>query len=141
VSYLIDTNIISEVRKGEACDRHVAAWYAAVEEDALFLSVVTLGEFRRGVARLRPRDPRHAEALDRWLAEIRRAFGTRILPVDQAVADVWGQMSVQRAVPMIDGLLAATARVHDLTLANGNLQDVEGLGAQVVNPLERPPGP
>ena len=133
--FLIDTNIISEVRKGDRCDARVAAWYADIENADLFLSVLVTGEIRKGIELARPRDGRRAVALERWLHEVERAFGDRILPVDARVADTWGEMSAIRPIPVVDGLLAATAKTHDLTLATRNASDVTGLGAAVLNPF------
>jgi predicted nucleic acid-binding protein len=135
VSYLIDTNIISEVRKGSRCHPGVAAWYASIPDDSLHLSVLVLGEIRRGAERVRPRDPLKAEALDAWLAAVTSAFGDRILPVDRAVADEWGRITAGRTVPPIDALLAATARVHGLVLVTRNVADVVGLGGPVLDPF------
>ena len=90
----------------------------------------------KGIERARPRDNRKAAALERWLREIERAFGDRILPVDARVADIWGTMSAIRPIPVIDGLLAATANRFDLTLATRNVSDVDGLGASVLNPFD-----
>jgi toxin FitB len=136
VNYLIDTNVISEVRKGERCDANVAAWYAAVEDADLYLSVLVLGEIRRGVERARSTDPTRARALDRWLAAVAKSFAGRILAIDSAVADEWGRMTARRSAPSIDALLAATAKTHGMTLATRNTADVAGLGAEVVNPFE-----
>lgn len=135
MSYLIDTNVISEVRKGSRCDRRVAAWYASIKDSELYLSVLVLGEIRKGVERARPRDPAKAEALESWLGAVNTAFGSRILPVDRAVADEWGRMSALRPVPTIDGLLAATAKAHRLTLVTRNTADVAGLGARLLDPF------
>jgi predicted nucleic acid-binding protein len=106
VSYLIDTNIISEVRKGARCDAYVSAWYETIADHDLFLSTLVLGEIRKGVELARPRDPAKAAALERWLREVEAAFGGRVLGVDNAVSDQWGRMSAIRPVPVIDGLLA-----------------------------------
>jgi predicted nucleic acid-binding protein len=135
VSYLIDTNVISEVRKGARCDVHVSAWYASIAGEDIFLSTLVLGEIRKGVELARPRDPGKAAALERWLREVKAAFNGRILGVDAAVADQWGIMSAIRTVPAIDGLLAATALTHSLTLVTRNERDVAGLGATVLNPF------
>ncbi|MBM3569078.1 MAG: type II toxin-antitoxin system VapC family toxin [Alphaproteobacteria bacterium] len=134
MTYLIDTNVVSEVRKGRACDANVAAWYAELDDDDLYLSVLAVGEVRNGIERLRRRDRHQAERLEQWLVELTRAFGPRILGIDRAVAEAWGRMAAIRPVPAIDGLMAATAMVHDLTLATRNLADVAGLGAKAVNP-------
>ena len=134
--FLLDTNVISELRKGDKCAARVAAWYAGIPEADLFTSVIVAGELRKGVERLRRRDPRQAEALDRWLREIERSYADRVLPIDARVADVWGRISAIRPVPVADGLLAATVRVHDMILVTRNSSDVEGLGAAVLNPFE-----
>jgi len=134
--FLLDTNVISELRKGDKCDARVAAWYAGIPEVDLFISVIVAGEIRRGVERLRRRDPLQAESLDRWLREIEQSYDDRVLPIDARVADVWGRISAIRSVPVADALLAATVRVHDMILVTRNSSDVEGLGAAVLNPFE-----
>lgn len=136
MTWLIDTNIISEFRKGPRCHPAVAAWWAGVEDRDLFLSALTLGEIRKGIEGVRPRDPGRAAALEGWLAEVVDAFGPRVLGVDAAVAETWGRISALRSVPVVDALLAATALVHDLVLVTRNTADVEGLGVQVLNPFE-----
>ena len=136
MTWLVDTNVISEVRKGTRCHPAVAAWWADVADRDLFLSALTLGEIRKGVEGVRPRDPAKAAALEGWLAEVAEAFGPRVLGVDAAVAEAWGRMSAIRSIPVVDALLAATARVHDLVLVTRNAADVEGLGVQVLNPFE-----
>jgi toxin FitB len=135
VSYLIDTNIISEVRKGERCDPHVSAWYASIADEQLFLSTLVLGEIRKGVELVRPRDADKAAALERWLRQIEAAFDGRVLGIDNAVSDQWGRMSAIRSIPVIDGLLAATAATNGLTLVTRNDRDIAGLGAMVLNPF------
>jgi len=135
VSYLIDTNIISEVRKGDRCDPHVSAWYAAVADEDLFLSTLVLGEIRKGIELARPRDPDKAAALERWLRRVEAAFDGRVLGIDNAVSDQWGRMSAIRPIPVIDGLLAATAVTNGLTLVTRNDSDIAGLGAAVLNPF------
>lgn len=135
MSYLIDTNIISEVRKADRCDRQVAAWYASIADEDLFLSTLVLGEIRRGVELARVRDPDKAAVLERWLGQVEAAFGNRVLGVDNAVADQWGRLSAIRPLPVIDGLLAATAMINGLTLVTRNDRDIAGLGATVLNPF------
>ncbi len=139
MSYLIDTNIISEVRKGARCDPHVSAWYASVTDDDLYLSTLVLGEIRKGIELARPSDPAKAMALERWLRQVEAAFGGRVLGIDTAVADRWGFMGAVRPIPVIDGLLAATAVTHRLTLVTRNDRDIAGLGAVVLNPFRSPP--
>lgn len=135
MSYLIDTNIISEIRKGDRCDPQVSAWYASIAEEELFLSTLVLGEIRKGVELARSRDSDKAAALERWLEQVEVAFGSRVLGIDNSVAYRWGRMSAVRPVPVIDGLLAATAVTNDLTLVTRNDRDIAGLGAKVLNPF------
>ena len=101
----------------------------------MVLSVLTLGEIRKGVEAVRARDPVKAAALATWLSDVVDAFGTRILGVDGAVAETWGRMCAIRSVPVVDGLLAATASAHGLVLVTRNIGDVEGLGVRVLNPF------
>jgi predicted nucleic acid-binding protein len=136
VKYLVDTNVIAEIRKGARANAYVREWFAALDPDAIFLSVVTIGEIRKGIESIRRRDAKSARALDRWLDRLLRDHAERVLMVDRAVAEEWGRLNVPDPLPVIDGLLAATARVHDLTLATRNIKDVSRSGIAVVNPFE-----
>lgn len=133
--YLIDTDVLSEIGKGERCDRRVAAWFESVDEKDLRLSVLVLGEIRKGIELLRPRDLGRAATIDRWLSQITGGFADRILPIDGSVANLWGQLAAQRTLPVIDGLLAATALAHDLVLATRNIKDFADSGARLLNPF------
>ena len=135
MNYLIDTNVVSEVRKGARCDSNVARWYARTHDASLYLSVIVLGEIRKGVEKARPRDPARARALENWLTEVGKAFGDRILPIDRAVADEWGRMSAIRTLPIVDALLAATAKVHGMTLVTRDSFDATGLDVRLLNPF------
>lgn len=135
MNFLIDTNVISEVRKGASCNPYVAAWFEAVDEANLYVSVLVLGEIRRGVERSRSKDPRKARALETWLMTVGTSFASRILPVDHVVADEWGRMTAKRPVSTVDGLLAATAKVNRMTLVTRNISDVADLGADVFDPF------
>ncbi|MGK7871138.1 type II toxin-antitoxin system VapC family toxin [Falsiroseomonas sp. E2-1-a20] len=139
MTWLVDTNIISEVRKGPRCHPAVEAWWSSVEDRDLFLSTLTIGEIRKGVEGVRGRDPDKARALEGWLHAVVAAFGPRVLGVDAAVAESWGRISAIRSVPVVDALLAATASVHGLVLVTRNAADVGGLGVPILNPFE-PPG-
>lgn len=133
--HLLDTCIVSELRKGERADPGVRSWFAAAADGELFTSVLVLGQLRRGIESIRRRDLHAPSALDRWLARMSKTFADRLLPVDGAVADRWGLLNVPDPVPVIDGLLAATALTHDLTLVTRNVRDVEGTGAQPLDPF------
>ena len=137
MKFLADTNIISEVRKGPRCDENVARWYSQIGEPDIFISVIALGEIRKGVEQLRlRRDLSQAAMLEIWLHELSERFEDRILPIDSKISDIWGRISSIRPVPIADGLMAATAIHHDLTLATRNVRDVEELGASVTNPFD-----
>lgn len=135
--FLLDTNVISELVRPKPDDK-VLRWIGETDESILFLSVLTLGEIRNGVARLRA--GRRRGRLESWLqVDLPLRFQDRILPIDAAIADRWGTVSAIAAakgkpVPVIDGLLAATAFHHNLTLVTRNSSDVSGTGVATVNP-------
>lgn len=135
MSYLLDTNVISELRKGERADANVASWFADLADEEIFLSVLTIGEIRRGIESVRRRDPDSAAALDRWLALLCEVHEDRILPINRAIAEEWGRMNVPDPLPVVDGLLAATARVLGLTLVTRNIADVKGAGVELLDPF------
>jgi predicted nucleic acid-binding protein len=136
--WLLDTNVVSELRKRERASANVLTWYEGVDGGSLWLSVLVLGEIRRGVENLRRRDPRSARALDRWAARLERQHGSRILPVDLAVAMEWGRLDAAFGLSPVDGLLAATARVHHLTLVTRNVKDVARSGVACLDPFAPP---
>lgn len=133
--YLIDTNILSELRKGARADGAVRRWFADSSRCDLYLSVLTLGEIRSGIERIRVRDLAAAEALESWLCRVTTEYSDRILPVDEAVAEAWGRFHPGRPVPVVDGLLAATGVVHDLVLVTRNDSDVRSTGVRWLNPF------
>lgn len=135
MSYLLDTNVISELRKGERADANVRAWFGRLADEEIYLSVLTIGEIRRGVENVRRRDPDAASALDSWLARLGEVHRDRILPVDRAISEEWGRLNVPDPLPVVDGLLAATAKVTGLTLATRNVADVEASGVGLVDPF------
>lgn len=136
MSFLVDTNIVSEIRKGPRANRNVSVWFEAVPDPSLHISVLVLGELRRGVELKRQQDPAQAASLERWVVTVQREFGGRIIAVDNSVADEWGRMSAVRPVSIIDGLMAATAKVHGFTFVTRNTAHVMGLGVAVLNPFE-----
>jgi hypothetical protein len=135
MAILVDTNVLSELRKGRRADANVLRWYQGVEDADLYLSVLVLGEIRCGIERVRKRDRAAATALERWLDRLTTRYSSQVLPVDETVADVWGTLDAQYQLPAIDGLLAATALAHDMTLATRNTKDVQRAGVRVVNPF------
>jgi predicted nucleic acid-binding protein len=137
VTLLLDTNVVSELRRGERCDPQVRRWALSTTQSELHTSVIVLGELKRGVERVRPKNPRFAAELERWLIRLVARMGDRILPVDQAVALAWGRIGAPRPVPPIDGLLAATALVHGFTLVTRNVKDIADLGVSYLNPFEQ----
>lgn len=135
MSYLLDTNVISELRKGERANPSVSSWFAGLADEEIYLSVLTIGEIRRGVESVRRRDPDSATALDSWLARLGEAHRDRILPVDRAIAEEWGRMNAPDPLPVVDGLLAATAKVVGLALVTRNVADVERTGIELLDPF------
>ena len=134
--FLLDTNVISEIRKGTRCDANVRNWYSGVDESQLFISSLTIGEIRRGIELARGRgDLPQANTLESWLNTVLRQFADRILGADAVVAETWGRIAAVRPIPVIDGLLAATAIVHNLVLVTRNVADADGLGAEILNPF------
>ena len=135
MSYLLDTNIVSEtIRKNP--DRSVITWLDQIPGEALFISVLTLGEIRKGIEALN--DKRRREKLRLWLEhELPAWFEGRVLPVDLAVADRWSRLLAEagRPLPTIDSLLAATALHHELRLVTRNDRDFDYPGLEVINPF------
>ena len=135
--FLLDTNVISELVRPKA-EARVAAWIEATDETLFYLSVLTLGEIRKGILMLR--DASRRVALSAWLdSDLALRFAGRILPIDRAVADRWGQLTaredaINSPVPVIDGLLAATALEYNLTFVTRNTKDVIRTGVSLFNP-------
>jgi hypothetical protein len=135
VKFLLDTNIISEIRKRDRANPNVARWVARTPVKEMGTSVVVLAEIRRGIELKRRSDPKQAEALDRWFAQMRTRLSDRVLPIDEPIAEAWALLSIPDPLPFIDGLLAATARVHGLTLVTRNVGDVARTGISVIDPF------
>ena len=134
MSFLLDTNVVSELRRGDAANAGVLSWVDDQASRDLFLSVVTLGEIVQGIEQLRRRDARQAALLDRWRSGLVQFYEDRLIYIDGDIAEEWGRLGGRRATPVIDRLLAATARVHDLTLVTRNTRDFRGYGLRVLNP-------
>ena len=138
MTYLLDTNIVSELRKRDPNPR-VVAWYGTVTSAQLFLSVLTLGEIRMGIERLRRRDNARADLLEQWLHGLGVAYRDHLINVDADIAEEWGRLNVPDQLPIIDGLLAATAKVRGWTLVTRNVADLAHSGVSLLNPFEPPP--
>jgi predicted nucleic acid-binding protein len=134
--FLVDTNVISEVGKGQGCDRNVAAWYRSVELGSVCLSVLAIGELRAGIERVRRRDPDRAARLDRALILTADMFADRIFGIDRRVAETWGRLNAERRVAAVDGLIAATALVHRMVVVTRNVRDFAAAGVELLNPFE-----
>ena len=140
--YLIDTNVISELRKKQAADSGVPAFFRRVraEDCALYLSAVTVGELRRGVELIRHRgDIAQANRLEQWLEAILSEFGDNILSLDADVAQVWGRLRVPHPENALDKQIAATALIYDLTLVTRNIKDFQYAGLKLLNPFNGDP--
>jgi hypothetical protein len=132
---LLDTVVLSELRKKNPSPQ-VVGWLSAFRDSDLFLSVVSLGEIERGIEKKRHDDPLFAAALIRWLEDLLRLYGDRVLPVTPAIARRWGILSAQYNNDGADLLIAATGLVHGLQVATRNMRHFEPLGVAVVNPFE-----
>ncbi len=138
--FLLDTNVVSEAVSARPSPR-VETWMKSMPESALYLSVLTIGELRKGIDTLPP--SRRRDKLESWVGEIKTRFDGRILELDLPAAEQWGSMVAAgfrfgAPLPIVDGLIAATALKHQLTLVTRNVRDFERLGVEVFNPWEHP---
>jgi predicted nucleic acid-binding protein len=135
MTFLLDTNVLSETRKRKP-DPGVIEWITVTPPDQLRVSVLTLGEIEQGIARVRSRGDREQTALlERWLRETEAGFADRILPVTLPVASAWGREQHGQPLPIVDALIAATARANELTMVTRNVKDFQRSGLQVLNPF------
>ena len=140
MSWLLDTCALSEYAK-KAPTLEVIAWLDEQDESSLFISIISLGEIEKGILKLRARDPRRSQKLTAWLGKVEQRFAGRILPLDTAALHVWAQIAAHselagQPLPVMDGLIMATAQCHGLTIVTRNVQDF-ALYSQVFNPWER----
>jgi predicted nucleic acid-binding protein len=131
VSWLLDTNVLSEARRRTPA---AVTWLRAVDPAALFISVITVGEIAKGIAQRARTDTVGAALLEAWLDTLRTGYSDRILSIDQAIAVAWGRLMAQRTRPVLDALIAATARVHNLTLVTRNVRDFADCGVDLFDP-------
>lgn len=134
MAYLLDTCVLSELRKPN-CNPGVVAWMSNIQPDEVFLSVLTLGEIRRGIELHRRKNPAAAGGLERWLLGLESHYGDRILPITPTIADSWGRLSPQQPLPVTDGLIASTALEHKLTVVTRNIADFARSGVTTLNPF------
>lgn len=135
--YLIDTDVLSALRRPDR-NSEIVGWISAQRAADLYLSVVTVGEIERGIARERARDPGFADRLGAWLDNLVRLYADRILPVDTSVARRWGHLTRQHRNDSADLLIAATALEHGLTVVTPNVRHFEPTGVAVLDPSAQP---
>lgn len=133
--YLVDTNVVSEARRGTP---QAVAWLKSVDPRDIHLSVITLGKIMRGIALKDKSDPTAAAHLTGWLQTLRHHYADRILPITDQIAIEWGRIAALRPRGDADGLIAATAIVHDLMLITRNIADFDDTRASVINPWDLP---
>ncbi len=137
-SFLLDMNVVSELRKESRCDPNVRGWVDQTPAAQIYLSVLSLAEIRKGIARIQRRDPIQADHLESWRVELEREYGdrARLLPVDAAIARTWGDFQAIRPVATMDCLIAATAAAYDLVLVTRNVADFSDLPLSLIDPFE-----
>jgi predicted nucleic acid-binding protein len=133
VKFLLDTNIISEIRKRGRAHPNVVSWVARTPVEEIGTSVLVLAEIRRGIELRRRSDPEQAKSLDRWFSQMRTRLGERVLPIDEPIAEAWALLGIPNPLPLIDGLLAATAKVHGLTFVTRNVADISVAGVSFLD--------
>jgi len=136
MNVLVDTNVISELKRGRQAAPSVLAWFGSLLPENIFTSVIVLGEIRRGIELVAKRDKLRAEALEQWYSSMRARLGGRVLAVDEPVMSIWARISVPDMLPVYDGLIAATALCHGLIVATRNTQDYRRSGVEVVDPWQ-----
>ena len=133
--FLLDTNVVSELRRGKKCDPSVAAWQKSQLVESCYLSVISLMEIRLGIELAKHRDAVGAKALARWYeGQVKNVFAGRILGVDEFVAEECAALHAKRTRPFRDALILATAKVHRLTVVTRNVGDFIDAGTPVINP-------
>lgn len=136
MSFLLDTNVVSETRKSSRMNGGLRRWLSSVDAGELYISALVLGEIRLGIERLRRRDRRHAEELEVWISALRSNYAEKVLAVDAQAAEEWGRMNLPDPISTRDGLMAATALTRGMTFVTRNTTDVERTGVKLLNPFE-----
>jgi predicted nucleic acid-binding protein len=137
MAFLLDTDVVSEARR-RAPDANVRAWLTSVPEADLYLSVLVVGEIRQGIERLRRRDRAQAAPYETWLSILLKGFADRVVPVTAEVCQEWGRLNVPDPLPVIDGLMAATAKVRGWTFVTRNAADLAGTDVRLLDPFQAP---
>ncbi|MBC8168105.1 MAG: type II toxin-antitoxin system VapC family toxin [Bryobacteraceae bacterium] len=134
---MLDTNVVSELRKGDRANAGVTEWHRQRDKRELYLSVITIAELRRGIALIRRRDEQQAAALDHWCTDLQRGFSRvgHLLTIRPAEANAWGELTAVRPLQIMDAFLAATAKTHNLSLVTRNEAHFSGLPIKVENPF------
>jgi len=136
VKFLLDTNILSEIRKKKHCNANVKTWFNNISDDSIYLSILVTGEIRKGIELKRRKDPVQSLILEQWLTTIEEYYSGRILAFNSETCDIWGKLNAIRPLPVIDSLLAATALQNNLTFVTRNIKDVDGIGVKLLNPFD-----
>ena len=135
MKFLLDTNVISEIRKRDRAHPSAVRWVTRTPVEDIGTSVLVLAEIRHGIELKRRSDPDQAKSLDRWFTPMRTGLGERVLPIDEPVAEAWSLLGIPNPLPLIDELLAATAKVHGLTFVTRNVQDIASAGVSLFDPF------
>lgn len=136
MNYLVDTNVISEVRKGNRGNSRVISWWNSIQTSQIYLSVLTLGELQRGVLALRQKNKTQAQHLENWIVGLNRNFASRLVSIDKDAAMIWARISGLRTFPLIDSLMAASAISRKMTFVTRNTGDIKDCGVLYLNPFE-----
>ena len=136
MSFLLDTNVLSELLKGSRCEPNVSQWAAKESTQAHYISVLSLGEIRNGIELLRKKSPEKCASLENWLEKLHSDYANCTISITVEISERWGELSSRRTLPVIDSLIAATALEFGLTLATRNTKDFDGLGIPIVNPFQ-----
>jgi predicted nucleic acid-binding protein len=134
VNVLVDTNVVSELKRGRHADPRVVAWFSNIPSERVFTSVIVLAEVRRGIELVARRDKQQAKLLERWYASIREHLANRVLAVDEPVMMIWSKISARHLLPAYAGLIAATALAHGMTVVTHNPLDYQRAGVDIIDP-------
>lgn len=139
MSYLLDTCVLSETRKGNRCNKNLRNWLIGADESLLWTSILVFGEIQKGIEQMRLVDKPKADDIEQWAIRFREKFQGRVLGIDTKVMEEWARLNAERKdLPVIDTLLAASANVHDFTLVTRNVRDFKGFSKKLLNPFNRP---